>query len=107
MPTNTRSSPSRSRSGRVSKGKMAPRERSFSGVRLAPHRAPGERSGRASPHLVSMARDPMPRLHLLQSRRLDAAARLDIGAARVEGAAAGRVDRTRHVAGEQALLAFE
>jgi hypothetical protein len=47
-----------------------------------------------------MAGDEMPRFHFAHRRFLDAAARLGVGAARVEATASGRIDRARHITRE-------
>ena len=42
----------------------------------------------------------MSRFHFAHRRFLDAAARLGVGAARVETTASGRIDRARHISRE-------
>ena len=57
--------------------------------------------------LSQMAGNVMPRRNFAQQRRLDLAARHGIGAAGVEVAARRGIDRTRHVALQDALLALD
>src|SRR5712671_3926574 len=59
----------------------------------------------AEPAIVQMAGGPVARRHLAQYRRFAAAARHRIGAARVEMAARGRIDRARHITGQDDAVA--
>src|SRR6266550_1145960 len=57
------------------------------------------------PAIVQMAGGPVARRHLAQYRRFAAAARHRIGAACVEMAARGRIDRARHITGQDDAVA--
>src|SRR5205809_6579180 len=57
------------------------------------------------PAIVQMAGGPVARRHLAQYRRFAAAARHRIGAACVEMAARGRIDRAWHITGQDDAVA--